>query len=138
MMTDIYAHLGDKRVPIGVIGGSGLYKMDGIDVLETVQVDTPFGPTSAPITIAEIGGRRVAFLPRHGLHHEYVASNVPTARISGRSKNSASSGASRSTPWAPWPKRLCRESILSSRTRPSTRPIRATTRFTTTSRCTSA
>lgn len=76
-MTDIYSDLGDKRVPIGVIGGSGLYEIPGINVLETRQIDTPFGRPSAPITIAEIGGRRVAFLPRHGLHHEYVASNVP-------------------------------------------------------------
>ncbi|AWV89954.1 S-methyl-5'-thioadenosine phosphorylase [Bradymonas sediminis] len=76
-MSDIYSDLGDKRVPIGVIGGSGLYQMEGIDVIETVEIDTPFGPPSAPITIANVGGRRVAFLPRHGLHHEHVASNVP-------------------------------------------------------------
>lgn len=76
-MTDIYAHLGDDRVAVGVIGGSGLYKMDGLNVLETREVQTPFGKPSAPITIAEIEGRRVAFLPRHGLHHEFVASNLP-------------------------------------------------------------
>ena len=76
-MNDIYSHLGDKRVPIGVIGGSGLYEMDGLEIVETCEVDTPFGKPSAPITIAEIDGRQVAFLPRHGLHHEYVASTVP-------------------------------------------------------------
>jgi 5'-methylthioadenosine phosphorylase len=76
-MTDIYAHLGDDRVPIGVIGGSGLYEMDGLEIIDERTVDTPFGAPSAPITIAEVDGRRVAFLPRHGLDHEYVASTVP-------------------------------------------------------------
>jgi 5'-methylthioadenosine phosphorylase len=76
-MSDTYSHLGDERVAIGVIGGSGLYKMEGLEVIETRRVDTPFGEPSAPITIAEVGRRRVAFLPRHGLHHEFVASSVP-------------------------------------------------------------
>jgi 5'-methylthioadenosine phosphorylase len=76
-MSDIYEHLGDERVPIGVIGGSGLYEMQGLEVLEERRVDTPFGEPSAPIKIGRVDGRRVAFLPRHGLHHEYVASTVP-------------------------------------------------------------
>jgi 5'-methylthioadenosine phosphorylase len=76
-MSDIYSHLGDERVPIGVIGGSGLYEMDGLEIIEEREVDTPFGKPSAPITIAKVEGRRVAFLPRHGQHHEYVASTVP-------------------------------------------------------------
>lgn len=76
-MSDIYAHLGDERVAIGVIGGSGLYKMEGLNVLEIRDVQTPFGAPSAPVTIAEIDGRRVAFLPRHGIHHQFVASSVP-------------------------------------------------------------
>lgn len=76
-MSDIYDHLGDERVPVGVIGGSGLYEMEGLDIIERRRVDTPFGEPSAPIAIAELDGRRVAFLPRHGQHHEYVASTVP-------------------------------------------------------------
>jgi 5'-methylthioadenosine phosphorylase len=40
-------------------------------------VDTPYGPTSAPITIGDVGGRRVAFLPRHGLHHEFPPHRIP-------------------------------------------------------------
>lgn len=76
-MSDIYSHLGDERVPVGVIGGSGLYEMEGLEIIEKREVDTPFGKPSAPITIGKVGGRRVAFLPRHGLHHEYVASTVP-------------------------------------------------------------
>jgi 5'-methylthioadenosine phosphorylase len=59
---------GTVPAEIAVIGGSGLYSYLG-DV-ETVSVDTPYGPPSAPVTIGEIGGRRVAFLPRHGVHHE--------------------------------------------------------------------
>ncbi len=76
-MTDIYSHLGDDRVAIGVIGGSGLYQMEGLEVIEEREVVTPFGQPSAPITIAKVDGRRVAFLPRHGQHHQYVASTVP-------------------------------------------------------------
>ncbi len=53
---------------IGVFGGSGFYKL--LEGAEEVTVETPYGPPSAPITIGEIGGRRVAFLPRHGRRHE--------------------------------------------------------------------
>jgi 5'-methylthioadenosine phosphorylase len=56
------------RAEIAVIGGSGLYSYRG--EMEAVTVDTPYGPPSAPVTIGEIGGRHVAFLPRHGLRHE--------------------------------------------------------------------
>lgn len=60
---------------IGVIGGSGFYELvtDG----EDVHVDTPYGPPSAPVTVGTIAGRRVAFLPRHGREHQYVAHRVP-------------------------------------------------------------
>ncbi|MFW5966072.1 MAG: S-methyl-5'-thioadenosine phosphorylase [Persicimonas sp.] len=76
-MQDIYEELADDRVPIGVIGGSGLYEMEGLEIVDEKVVETPFGEPSAPIAIAELEGRRVAFLPRHGRHHEFVASNVP-------------------------------------------------------------
>ncbi|RFA19788.1 MTAP family purine nucleoside phosphorylase [Subtercola boreus] len=52
---------------IAVIGGSGLYTL--FDDAVTVQVPTPFGPTSSPITVGRIGGRSVAFLTRHGADH---------------------------------------------------------------------
>ncbi len=60
---------------IGVIGGSGFYELmtDGEDVL----VDTPYGSPSAPVTVGTIAGRRVAFLPRHGREHQFVAHRVP-------------------------------------------------------------
>ena len=53
---------------IGVFGGSGFYSF--LPATETVEVDTPYGRPSAPPVIGEIGGRRVAFIPRHGVHHE--------------------------------------------------------------------
>src|SRR5215468_6965518 len=53
---------------IGVFGGSGFYSL--LDAVEEVELDTPYGKPSAPLTIGEIGGRRVAFLPRHGRAHE--------------------------------------------------------------------
>ena len=60
---------------VGVFGGSGFYSF--VDVVQEVEVETPFGPPSAPLVIGEVGGRRVAFLPRHGRHHELPPSAVP-------------------------------------------------------------
>ncbi len=60
---------------IGVFGGSGFYAF--LDDMETVEVDTPFGPPSAPPVIGEVGGRTVAFIPRHGLKHEFPPHRVP-------------------------------------------------------------
>jgi 5'-methylthioadenosine phosphorylase len=63
------------QADIGVFGGSGFYTF-GADS-ETVEVDTPFGAPSAPVTIATVGDRRVAFIPRHGRDHEYAPARVP-------------------------------------------------------------
>jgi len=60
---------------IGIFGGSGFYEF--LDGASEVTLTTPFGPPSAPITVTEIGGRRVAFLPRHGRHHEFAPASVP-------------------------------------------------------------
>src|SRR5580765_7976990 len=57
------------RADVAVIGGSGFYSF--LDDPETVEVVTPYGEPSAPVSVGEVGGRRVAFLPRHGRHHEY-------------------------------------------------------------------
>jgi 5'-methylthioadenosine phosphorylase len=57
------------QVEIGVFGGSGLYSL--LEDPVEVKVETRYGVPSAPATIGEIGGRRVAFLPRHGVHHQY-------------------------------------------------------------------
>jgi 5'-methylthioadenosine phosphorylase len=64
--------------PIAVIGGSGLYEIDGVKVLEEAEVATPFGSPSDRISIAEISGFRVAFLPRHGRGHRFLPSEVPS------------------------------------------------------------
>lgn len=61
---------------IGVLGGSGFYDLPGANVLETVHADTPFGAPSDALTIAEVGGRRVIFLPRHGKGHRLLPSEV--------------------------------------------------------------
>jgi 5'-methylthioadenosine phosphorylase len=62
---------------VGVFGGSGFYSF--LSDVEEIEVSTPYGAPSAPVTIGEVGGKRVAFLPRHGLHHE-----LPPAQINYR------------------------------------------------------
>ena len=57
------------RADVAVIGGSGFYSF--LDDPEDVTVETPYGDPSAPVSVGEVGGRRVAFLPRHGRGHEY-------------------------------------------------------------------
>ncbi len=57
------------RAEIGVFGGSGFYSF--LEATETVEIETPYGPPSAPPVIGEVGGRRVAFIPRHGTKHEF-------------------------------------------------------------------
>ena len=52
---------------IGVFGGSGFYSL--LDDVREIKVDTPYGPPSDAFFLAEVGGRRVAFLPRHGRRH---------------------------------------------------------------------
>jgi 5'-methylthioadenosine phosphorylase len=65
----------DARAEIGVIGGSGFYAF--LEETETVEPETPFGAPASPITIGEVGGRRVAFLPRHGVDHRFPPHEVP-------------------------------------------------------------
>jgi 5'-methylthioadenosine phosphorylase len=65
-----------SEVRLAVIGGSGLYSMDGLRALEQRDVDTPFGPPSAPILLGELRGRPVAFLARHGSAHQLSPSEV--------------------------------------------------------------
>src|SRR5262245_40546663 len=60
---------------LGVIGGSGLYALLA-DAREHT-VDTPYGPPSDSITVAEVAGRTVAFLPRHGRDHQYPPHSIP-------------------------------------------------------------
>jgi 5'-methylthioadenosine phosphorylase len=60
---------------IGIIGGSGLYQL--FDPERTVEPETPYGPASAPITLASVGGVPTAFLPRHGPKHAFPPHRVP-------------------------------------------------------------
>jgi 5'-methylthioadenosine phosphorylase len=60
---------------LAVIGGSGLYAL--LDNAHETTVDTPYGAPSDPITIAEVAGRSVAFLPRHGRDHRYPPHRIP-------------------------------------------------------------
>jgi len=65
------------RALIGVIGGSGLYDIQGLTEVEEVQVDTPFGSTSDSIICGKLQGIPVAFLARHGRGHRLIPSQVP-------------------------------------------------------------
>lgn len=60
---------------IGVIGGSGFYSL--LDDAESVEVETPYGAPSDALTVGELAGRRVAFLPRHGADHRFPPHRVP-------------------------------------------------------------
>jgi len=62
---------------LGVIGGTGLYRMAGLTDIEERQIETPFGPPSDPITLGTLGGERVAFLARHGRGHRFSPTRVP-------------------------------------------------------------
>jgi len=66
-----------EPILIGVIGGSGLYQMPELTDVTTVAVDTPFGKPSADLVVGTLRGKRVAFLPRHGLGHVYTPATVP-------------------------------------------------------------
>jgi 5'-methylthioadenosine phosphorylase len=54
---------------IGIIGGSGLYKIDGISDIKEVSINTPFGKPSGKYIIGKLEGKEVVFLPRHGVGH---------------------------------------------------------------------
>ena len=64
------------NVPIGIIGGSGLYQMDGVKVVEERALETPFGAPSDAYVIGEIDRVRVAFLSRHGRGHRVIPSEI--------------------------------------------------------------
>jgi 5'-methylthioadenosine phosphorylase len=59
---------------VAAIGGSGLYSF--FSDADEIEVATPYGPASAPITVGDVSGRRVAFLPRHGREHEFAPHTI--------------------------------------------------------------
>ncbi len=66
-----------SNIQIGIIGGSGLYKMEDLEIIEEKSIETPFGNTSAPIVIGKINNIQLAFLARHGTQHGYLPHEVP-------------------------------------------------------------
>jgi len=63
----------------GIIGGSGLYSIKGVDVLDRLDIDTPYGRPSSQLVLARIGNHEAVFLPRHGQGH-----TIPPHRINYR------------------------------------------------------
>ncbi|MCT8329848.1 S-methyl-5'-thioadenosine phosphorylase [Albidovulum sediminis] len=62
---------------IGIVGGSGVYQIEGLEEARWQAVDTPWGPPSDEILTGRLGGVRMAFLPRHGRGHVHAPSEVP-------------------------------------------------------------
>ena len=65
-----------KKAEIGIIGGSGLYSMPGLENVREERVCTPFGEPSDALVLGEIEGRSVAFLARHGRGHKLLPSEL--------------------------------------------------------------
>ena len=61
---------------IGIIGGSGLYKIEGMQVIKKVSVKTPFGDPSDKFTVGKLEGKDLIFLPRHGVGHRISPSEI--------------------------------------------------------------
>ncbi|XVJ71691.1 MAG: S-methyl-5'-thioadenosine phosphorylase [Rhizobacter sp.] len=62
---------------IGVIGGSGLYRIEGLEDAREIQVETPYGPPSDAFMMGTLQGVPVVFLARHGRHHSLTPSEIP-------------------------------------------------------------
>jgi len=75
MLISLDDRASELGAEVGVFGGSGFYEF--LDDATDVEVTTPYGPPAAPIAIGTLGGRRIAFLARHGRRHDYAAHRVP-------------------------------------------------------------
>jgi len=64
------------KIGIGVIGGSGLYEMEGLTQIKSFRIATPFGKPSDDYMIGTLHGKRVAFLPRHGRGHRVLPTDI--------------------------------------------------------------
>jgi 5'-methylthioadenosine phosphorylase len=67
-----------SKATVGIIGGSGLYNMEGMTGMEETKVVTPFGEPSDAIVLGSVGGVRVAFVPRHGEGHRISPTELPS------------------------------------------------------------
>src|SRR5512147_221855 len=65
-----------ESVSLAIIGGSGLYSMQGLQYTKEYDLDTPFGKPSAPIVVGTLENQRVAFLARHGIGHHITPTEV--------------------------------------------------------------
>lgn len=65
------------QAKIGIIGGSGLYKMDALKDIQEVELSTPFGKPSDALIVGELEGATVAFLARHGRNHHLLPTELP-------------------------------------------------------------
>ncbi|MFK7867176.1 MAG: MTAP family purine nucleoside phosphorylase [Alphaproteobacteria bacterium] len=61
---------------LAIIGGTGIYKIDGLDIIAETAVDTPFGDPSAKIVTARYQDKEILFLPRHGAHHQFLPHEI--------------------------------------------------------------
>jgi 5'-methylthioadenosine phosphorylase len=66
----------ERKPVLGVIGGSGVYELEGLQSIERRTMTTPFGEPSSPILIGDLGGKTVAFLARHGIGHTIAPAEV--------------------------------------------------------------
>ncbi len=66
-----------SQARLGVLGGSGLYAMEGLEDIQELTVDTPFGAPSDTLRLGRLGGMEVVFLARHGRHHTLLPTEVP-------------------------------------------------------------
>ena len=62
---------------IGIIGGSGLYKMEALTEVEELKLTTPFGDPSDALIVGNLSGTTVAFLARHGRNHHLLPTELP-------------------------------------------------------------
>ncbi len=65
------------QAKIGIIGGTGLYDIEGMTDIEEINLDTPFGKPSDSIVVGKLGGVGIAFLPRHGKGHRILPTEIP-------------------------------------------------------------
>ena len=66
----------ESQPRLAIIGGSGIYHMEGLEDTRTIDLTTPFGKPSAPVVVGALEGRRIAFLARHGIGHHISPSEV--------------------------------------------------------------
>ena len=75
-MGNYKEYLNMSQAEIGIIGGSGLYEMEGLKETGRVKVDTPFGDPSDEFVLGTLEGKKLAFLPRHGRGHRILPSEI--------------------------------------------------------------